>query len=73
MGVELLYLYIVIMLLLGPGTMLYGILIVVRQRVRLTRSTVLYGGPAVASGIAMISTGCAFTCFLWYMGRFFPH
>jgi hypothetical protein len=73
MGIELLLIYLAMMVVIGPGTILFGILIIVRQEVRLTRSKNLRGGTAVASGIFMLITGFVFSYFLWYMGRFFPH
>jgi hypothetical protein len=73
MGVEILLAYIALMLVLGPGTVLYGVLITVRRRVRLSRGKVLGGWEAVIAGIATMIAGIAFTYLLWYMGRFFPH
>jgi hypothetical protein len=73
MGVELLIAYFVLMLVLGPATVLYGIFIVVLRRGRLTPSRVLLGGKAVIAGIATMILGIAFTYFLWYMRRYFPH
>jgi hypothetical protein len=73
MGVEILLLYAALMLVLGPGLMLYGAVIIVRQRVRLSRGKVLNGGTAVIAGIATTLVGAAFTSFLWEMARFFPH
>lgn len=73
MVVELLVLYTALMLILGPGMMLYGVLIAVRQRVRLTRGKVLDGEAAVITGITTMVSGFAFTYFLWYMARYFPH
>jgi hypothetical protein len=73
MGVELLIIYFLLMLALGPVTVLYGFFIVVLQRVRLTPGRTLRGGGAVATGIAIMIVGFTFTYFLWYMGRYFPH
>jgi hypothetical protein len=73
MGVEILIAYLVLMLALGPGTVLYGFLIVVLQRVRLTPPRVLLGGRAVAVGIVTMIAGALFTYFMWYMARYFPH
>jgi hypothetical protein len=73
MGVELLLLYFALTLVLGPGVMLYGAVIIVRQRVRLSRAKVLNGGTAIIAGIAITLVGAAFTRFLWEMARFFPH
>jgi hypothetical protein len=73
MGVELLFAYVVLMLTLGPLTMLYGFFIVARRRVRLTPGMVLRGGSAVIAGVATIIVGFTLTYFLWYMGRYLPH
>ena len=73
MGVEVLLLYLGVMLLLGPGTILYGLVMVVRQRATLSRGRVLYSGGAVDAGLATMLIGVLFTDFLWYMGRYFPH
>ncbi len=73
MGVEVLLVYAALMLELGPGVILYGAVIIVRQRVRLSRGKVLNGGTAVIAGVATMLAGVAFTRFLWGMTRFFPH
>ncbi len=73
MGVEILLLYFVMTLVLGPGTVIYGILIISDQRVRLSRGKILNGAKAVIAGIVAMIAGSAFTCLLWYMARFFPH
>ena len=65
-------LYAAMLIVLGPGIMLFGVLITFRQKVRLTSAKVLDGGPAVIAGISTIISGFAFTYFLWYMARFFP-
>ncbi len=57
--------YFAMMYVLGTGTMLYGIIIIiVRQKARLTRTWVLYGSPATASGLVLITIGFAFTYFM---------
>lgn len=73
MGVEILFGYFALMLVLGPGTVLYGALITVRRRVRLSRVKILYGWGAVSAGIVTMITGIAFTHLLWHLARFFPH
>jgi hypothetical protein len=73
MGIEILLMYMAVMLLIGPGTILVGIVILVSQKVRLTRNKTLRGGTAVTSGILVIITGFAVTYLFWYMARFFPH
>lgn len=75
MSVEILSLYFILMfiLALGPGTILYGVLITVRQRVRLARDEVLIGWSAVAVGIITIIVGFALMYFLWCMGKYLPH
>jgi hypothetical protein len=54
MEVELLIVYFLLMLALGPVTVLYGFFIVVLRRVRLTPGRTLCGGGAVATGIAIM-------------------
>lgn len=73
MGIELLFLYLALMFVLGPGIVLYGVLIIARQRVRLYRSKILNGDVAVLAGVLTVIAGLAFTCFLWRMGQFLPH
>jgi hypothetical protein len=73
MGVELILLYALLMLVLGPCMSVYGVLVIVRQRIRLTSEKVLVGGAAAVAGVFMILAGLAFSFFLWNMARFFPH
>jgi hypothetical protein len=73
MGVELLLLYLALMLVVGPGIMIYGVFIIVRRRVRLSRGKVLDGGAAVIAGTSTMIAGFAFTYFLWCMVKFFRH
>lgn len=70
---EILLPYIALMLLLGPGVMLYGAIIILRQRVQLSRGKVLVAGTAVIAGIGTVIAGAAFPRFLWGMGHYFPH
>lgn len=71
MGAEILLLYMALMLVLGPGTVLYGAVIIVRQSVRLSRGKVLDGGTAVIASIGTMLAGAAFTRFRWGMGHYF--
>lgn len=73
MGFEFLLVYSAMMLVAGPGMMLYGLRIAVRRKVRLTRDRVLSGGAAVVAGTATVIAGFAFTYFFWHLARFFPH
>lgn len=73
MVIELLFLYLALMFVLGPGMVLYGVLIIARQRVRLYGSKALDGDAAVLAGVLTVIAGLAFTCFLWSMGQFWPH
>lgn len=61
MGIEVLLAYLLLMLLLGPGTMAYGITIVVRRRAPLFRGKVLLGGAAVIAGTVTILAGLSFS------------
>ena len=73
MGVEILFLYLLVMLLFGPGLVLYGLIISIRGRVRLTRTTTLHGVMALLAGIAIMVLGFGLAYLLWWMGRYFPH
>jgi hypothetical protein len=73
MGVEFIIFYIICMYLLGPGTAVYGLVIICRRQVRLTSHKVLRGYSAsVAGGLCMI-VGIAFTSLLWAMRVYLPH
>lgn len=72
MPAQTLLAYLALMVLGGPGIILYGLLITVRQRVRLSRKKVCVGGAAVVAGVGTIAAGAAFTWFLWRMLAFFP-
>jgi hypothetical protein len=69
MGLEILLL----MLVGGPGIMVYGLSIIIRGRVRLSRRTTLTGDAATIAGLATMVGGFAFTCFLWSMTRYLRH
>lgn len=68
MAVEL----ILFMVFLGPGVVLYGLFITVRQKVRLTRRKVLKGDPASLAGVVTMAVGALMTFYLWYMIKFLP-
>ncbi|OJW23457.1 MAG: hypothetical protein BGO49_02305 [Planctomycetales bacterium 71-10] len=70
---EILLAYLCIILILGPGVILYGAVTAARGRVRLTRRFVLHGAPARLAGVAMIFVGVAMGWFMWSMVRYFPH
>ncbi len=73
MGVELLLLYLILTIVLGPGTIVCGSVIVLREKVRLSRRICLEGALAVAAGLGVMCGGFALTYFFWYMARSFPH
>jgi hypothetical protein len=66
------FLYAALMIILGPGIMLFGVLITVRQRVRLTPDKVLDGGFAVIAGIISMIIGFSFTYFFCVWLGFSP-
>jgi hypothetical protein len=73
MGLECIILYVVLMFVVGPVTVLYGVFIVVRRKVRLSAGRVHDGSAAAIAGTATMVIGFAFTFFLWYMAKFLPH
>lgn len=50
----------------GPATAVYGIIIVIRRKVRLTRTRMLHGKQAVVAGLVTILWGVAFFVFQVY-------
>lgn len=73
MGVEILLIYVAMMLVLGPDTVIYGLRIICARRVRLRRDWELRGVWATFTGLIMIAIGIGFTNCMWYMARDFPH
>jgi len=69
---DALLIYLLMMLALGPGTVVYGLFVIGRKRVRATRKVALQGGSAVAAGLVLMIVGCATTWFFWRMGAYFP-
>jgi len=65
--------FLLFMLLFGPGVVLYGLFLTVRQKVRLTRRKVLKGGPASVAGVVTMVVGTLLTFYLWHMIGFLPH
>lgn len=73
MGVEILLIYVAMMLVLGPDTVIYGLRIIGARRVRLRRDWELRGVWAIFTGIITMAMGIGFTYDMWNMGRYFPH
>ena len=70
---DLIILFIGVVLLLGPGVVLYGAAIIIRRRAHLYPGKVLVGGKAVIAGIVTMVAGLGFLRFLWKMGQYLPH
>lgn len=71
MGVELLLLHAALTFVVCPGFMVYGVVIIARERVRVRRDRVLTGGRAILVGCLTSLTGYALTAVLWYAFRFY--
>ena len=71
-GIEMLLISSLMMLALGPGTVVYGLFVVMRRRVQAARKIALQGGVAVAAGLGLMIVGCATTWFFWRMAAYFP-
>ena len=73
MGTEVLLLWFIWVLVLGPSIVLWGFATIARRRVLLTTRRAIEGTPAVVIGIGLVLLGSAITYFFWWGGRFFPH
>ncbi len=73
MGAEILILWFLWGLVLGPGVILAGIIIIVRRKARLSRNTDLNGSVAILAGIATVLAGAAMSRIFWEIAGYFPH
>jgi hypothetical protein len=73
MGIELLLLYMAALFLLGPGMVVYGVVLISRKQVRVTARRVLNGDSAILAGFFCVVVGVVFTALLWDMRGNLPH